>query len=140
MWWRRLAASRPYDARVTRKLVDALDAAGDRASAIRQVEIHNEMLRDLDAEPDHELSELARRLRLGESVRPNADARSMSSPIASPGNGNSPTARKASASESQVASEVRWPEPMISPGARRASMTVLTAPTSMFRRRRARSA
>ena len=63
-WWRRLAAARPYDGSVARRLATALAAAGDRAGAIRQLEVHGGLLRaDLGLEPDPGLVELAEALR-----------------------------------------------------------------------------
>lgn len=63
-WWRRLAAHEPYSARVVLRLMRALEAAGDRAGAIRHAALHAALLRDeIDAEPDAEVLSLAERLR-----------------------------------------------------------------------------
>lgn len=64
--WQRLATLRPYDSRVARMLVDALDVVGDRAGAIRHVQAHAALLRaDLAIEPDRALLERAEQLRSG---------------------------------------------------------------------------
>ena len=63
-WWRRVASLRPYDGRAAHRLAEALEAGGDRAGAIRQIEVHLTLLRqDLEAEPDPALLQLAARLR-----------------------------------------------------------------------------
>jgi TolB-like protein/Tfp pilus assembly protein PilF len=68
-WWRRLAAGDPYNARVTRRLMEALEAAGDRAGAIQQSRIHAALLeQEFDAEPDPEVEALAESLRKAPSV------------------------------------------------------------------------
>lgn len=63
-WWRRLVAHDPYSARGIVRLVQALDAAGDRVGAVRQAEVYAALMRDaLGAEPDPEVLALAERLR-----------------------------------------------------------------------------
>ncbi|HSK19020.1 MAG TPA: tetratricopeptide repeat protein [Longimicrobiales bacterium] len=63
-WWRRLAADDPYNARVTLRLMQALDAAGDRAGALQQARIHAVLLeQEFGAGPDPEVDALAERLR-----------------------------------------------------------------------------
>lgn len=62
--WRRLAEEEPYSSRVTVRLMETLEATGDRAAAIRRAEAHAELLaRELDAEPSPEVSALAARMR-----------------------------------------------------------------------------
>lgn len=64
-WWRRLAAVDPYSARVTLRLMEALEAAGNRAGAIQQARIHSTLMREeFAAEPDPAVATLADRLRL----------------------------------------------------------------------------
>ena len=49
-WWSRLAAEDPYNSRVALRYMQALEAAGDRAGALRHASAHSELLRsDLDA-------------------------------------------------------------------------------------------
>jgi DNA-binding SARP family transcriptional activator len=70
-WWRRLAAEDPYNARVTLRLMQALEAAGDRAGALQQARIHAVLLeQEFGAEPDPEIEGLAERLRTAPAVRP----------------------------------------------------------------------
>src|SRR5690606_15229080 len=64
--WRRLLELDPYSAGATLGLMRALDAAGDRAGAMRQALAHAELLRrDLDAEPDPAVEQLAAEIRQG---------------------------------------------------------------------------
>jgi DNA-binding SARP family transcriptional activator/TolB-like protein len=63
-WWRMAAAHDPCSSRVALRLMRALDAAGDRVSAIRHAEAHAATLREeLEIEPDAEVAVLAARLR-----------------------------------------------------------------------------
>ena len=69
-WWRRLAAHDPYGGRVALRLMRALEAAGDRAGALRHARIHTTLLREeFDAEPDPDVTAFAERLRTGPSAR-----------------------------------------------------------------------
>jgi TolB-like protein/DNA-binding SARP family transcriptional activator len=69
-WWRRLAAEDRYNARVTLRLMAALEAAGDRAGAIQQARIHAVLLeQEFGAEPDPEVEALAERLRTSPAGR-----------------------------------------------------------------------
>ena len=69
-WWRRLAADDPYNARVTLRLMQALEAAGDRAGALQQARIHAVLLeQEFGAAPDPEVDALAERLRNAPAVR-----------------------------------------------------------------------
>ena len=62
--WRALAQLDPYNARVARELMLALDAAGDRAGALQHARIHALLLREeFEAEPDAEVEALAEALR-----------------------------------------------------------------------------
>jgi adenylate cyclase len=62
--WRRLAVLDPYNSRVARELMLVLEAAGDRAAAIRHARVHATLLREeFGAEPDPEVEALAERLR-----------------------------------------------------------------------------
>lgn len=65
-WWRVLAAEDPYNARVVLSLMTALAASGDRAGAIRQAQLHAELLRsEVGVEPDAGVVALAKRLKAG---------------------------------------------------------------------------
>jgi DNA-binding SARP family transcriptional activator len=64
-WWSRLAGEDPYNSRVALRYMQALEAAGDRAEAIRHAGEHADLLRaELDAVPEAEVVALAERLRL----------------------------------------------------------------------------
>ncbi|MDP9278955.1 MAG: hypothetical protein M3P00_05990 [Gemmatimonadota bacterium] len=59
-WCRRLANSDPLSADATKKLMRALAVAGDRASAVRQARLYQELIRqELEMEPDSEIESLA---------------------------------------------------------------------------------
>lgn len=64
--WRRRAAEDRFDARVALRLMQALDAAGDRAGAIKYAHEHAARLREeFGAEPDPEVAAFAERLKAG---------------------------------------------------------------------------
>jgi DNA-binding SARP family transcriptional activator/Tol biopolymer transport system component len=59
-WWRRLANSDPLSASATKHLMMALAAAGDRAGAVKQARLYQELVRqELEIEPDAEIERLA---------------------------------------------------------------------------------
>src|SRR5438874_2215652 len=59
-WWRRLANSDPLSAGAAKKLMLALAAAGDRASAVQYGRVYQELVRQgLEMEPDSEIEDLA---------------------------------------------------------------------------------
>ena len=63
-WWRRRAAHEPHNGRVALHLMQALDAAGDRAAALQHARIHTTLLREeFDAVPDAGIIAFADRLR-----------------------------------------------------------------------------
>ncbi|HSK18106.1 MAG TPA: hypothetical protein VK912_03140 [Longimicrobiales bacterium] len=56
-WWRRLAAAAPGNSRVALRLMESLEAAGDRAGAIRHGRVHTVWLREeLDAGPEPDVA------------------------------------------------------------------------------------
>jgi DNA-binding SARP family transcriptional activator/Tfp pilus assembly protein PilF len=62
--WRVLSAHRPWDGRVVLRMMLALEAAGDRAQAIRRADAYSVQVREeLGADPDSEVMALAARLR-----------------------------------------------------------------------------
>ena len=70
-WWSRLAGEDPYNSRIVLRYMQALEAAGDRAGALRHAGAHSELLRtELDAVPEREVVELAERLRLESRAAP----------------------------------------------------------------------
>ena len=63
-WWKRLAATDPYSSRVALRLMRALVAAGDPASAIQHARVHETLLREeLAAPPDAEVMALVAKLK-----------------------------------------------------------------------------
>ena len=63
-WWRRLAALDPYSSRIALGFMQALDATGERAAAIRHARIHETLLREeLETGPDEAVQKLAQALR-----------------------------------------------------------------------------
>jgi DNA-binding SARP family transcriptional activator len=68
-WWKRLARHDPFSSRIALRTMQALEAGGERAAAIRHAASHAGLMRaEMEAEPDAAVEELARRLR--ESPRP----------------------------------------------------------------------
>ena len=62
--WRGLVAEEPYDARMTLRLMRALERAGDRAGALRQARLHTLLLeQEFGAGPDPDVAVLVDRLR-----------------------------------------------------------------------------
>ena len=63
-WWRRTAAMAPDSSRIALRLMRALDAAGDRAAAIRHALVHGTLVREtLGIEPDEGVERYAASLR-----------------------------------------------------------------------------
>jgi eukaryotic-like serine/threonine-protein kinase len=63
-WWTRLAGEDPYNSRIALRLMQALEAGGDPAGALRHASVHAELLRnDLDAAPAPDVIALADRMR-----------------------------------------------------------------------------
>jgi DNA-binding SARP family transcriptional activator/Tfp pilus assembly protein PilF len=68
-WWKRLSRHDPFSSRIALRTMQALEAGGERAAAIRHGAAHASLMRaEMEAEPDAAVEELARRLR--ESPRP----------------------------------------------------------------------
>ncbi|HSE28076.1 MAG TPA: BTAD domain-containing putative transcriptional regulator [Gemmatimonadales bacterium] len=63
-WWRRAVEIDPYSAGHALALAEALHAAGDRAAALRELTAYGDRLRrDLELDPEPEVTQLAARLR-----------------------------------------------------------------------------
>ena len=63
-WWKRLARHEPFSSRIALRTMQALEAGGERAAAIRHGAAHAALMRaEMEAEPDAAVEELARRLR-----------------------------------------------------------------------------
>jgi TolB-like protein/Tfp pilus assembly protein PilF len=83
--WLRLAAMDPCNSRVTLRLMQTLEAAGDRAGALRQARIHAALLeQEFEADPDPEVTALADRLRRQPLAAPPANEASPFDPAAAP--------------------------------------------------------
>lgn len=77
-WWQRLAAHEPGNGRVALRLMRALEAAGDRAGALRYARVHAALLREeFDAEPDPQVSMFAERLRVEPPEPPASELRTV---------------------------------------------------------------
>ena len=77
-WWRRIADLDPLNARVAIELMRALVAAGDPSGALNHARIYEALLaQELDVEPDHQVIELAKRIR----AEANAAAAKSAEPI-----------------------------------------------------------
>ena len=100
IWWRRVAAKDPINARVAIRLMRALAASGDRNGAIRHAAIHQALVSEqLDLPADAEVVRLADELRAGraqvgpiaivvpDSMAPSAtlQASARSAPVEPPG-------------------------------------------------------
>jgi DNA-binding SARP family transcriptional activator len=63
-WWQRLQAADPFNGRVALHLMRALEAAGDRAAALRHADAHDHLLREeLGIAADPAIHDLAEQLR-----------------------------------------------------------------------------
>lgn len=63
-WWKRLARHDPFSSRIALRTMQALEAGGERAAAIRHASAHAALMRaEMEAEPDAAVEEFARRLR-----------------------------------------------------------------------------
>jgi DNA-binding SARP family transcriptional activator/TolB-like protein len=114
--WRRLQASDPLNGRVGVSLMEALEASGDRAAALRHARVHATLLREeWGLEPDPAMSALAARLRV--------TADRVTEPLPAPGPASSLTAGEALAPlegaatspESEDTQEPGSPDPVRSP-------------------------
>lgn len=64
-WWRRLSALEPLDASIAVGLMEALDAAGDRGSALRAAEaFQSRLAREMDVGPDPAVQAAVERIRM----------------------------------------------------------------------------
>jgi TolB-like protein/DNA-binding SARP family transcriptional activator/Tfp pilus assembly protein PilF len=116
-WWRKLQAADALDSRVAVRLMLALEAAGDRAGAVRHAAIHDVMVRDeLGIPPDPAVTELVAALK----ARPPADDRS--APV--------PTVARGRRDEEPAESDVPEAAPLREP----TSVAVITPPPVRTRR------
>ena len=63
-WWRKLTTHDPFNGRVAVQLMDALEAAGDRAAALAHARVHSNLLRqEFGAPPEPNVAAAERRIR-----------------------------------------------------------------------------
>ncbi|HEX6370295.1 MAG TPA: BTAD domain-containing putative transcriptional regulator [Longimicrobium sp.] len=63
-WWKQLARHDPFSSRIALRTMQALEAGGERAAAIRHATAHAALMRaEMEAEPDAAVEAFARRLR-----------------------------------------------------------------------------
>jgi DNA-binding SARP family transcriptional activator/TolB-like protein len=83
-WWKERAAHDPYDSRVALRLMEALEASGNRAGALQHAALHERLLREeLGIEPNPEIAGLAERVREG-AVHPSPPAAGLRLPERTP--------------------------------------------------------
>lgn len=76
--WQRRAAHDPYDSRVAVRLMEAMEAAGNRAGALKHARVHTQLLaNEFGTGPDPAVLALAERLR----TLPGTDVRTGTTPI-----------------------------------------------------------
>ena len=110
-WWKARATQDPYDSRIAVRLMEALDAAGNRAAALQHAEQHGRLLsEEFGIEPAPEVAALTERLR---QARPVDAAQSEPAPAvavpASPPTGSADAAFAATASIQPPAPRRRIP-------------------------------
>lgn len=69
-WWKKRAAQDPYDSRVAVRLMQALEASGNRAGALQLATVHQRLLEQEFATAAPEVAALAERLRREPVVAP----------------------------------------------------------------------
>ena len=110
-WCRRLAAHDPYSGRVALRLMRALDAAGDRAGALRHARSHEALLREeFEAEPDSAVTTFAERLRVEPPARAAPEPDTMPTARTAPSTGSA-----AHVAVTSPAKETREPAPRRTP-------------------------
>ncbi len=111
VWWRRLAVHDPYNSRVGMRLMLALDAAGERASALWFADTHAALLREeLGVEPDPDFAALVERLKTEPVRLPPAPAPAAPSPPSPPTLDDAPEEPVAAAAPAPAV-----PEPAVEP-------------------------
>lgn len=69
--WRRRAVLDPYDSRVAVRLMEALEAGGNRAAALRHARVHAQLLeQEFGTGPDPDVAALAERIRAASTSGP----------------------------------------------------------------------
>jgi len=84
-WWSRRAGADPFNSRIALRYMEALEAAGYRAGALRQASAHSDLLRrELNAAPEREVLAFAERLRLESRPASEPDPSNPGRPLAAP--------------------------------------------------------
>lgn len=124
-WWKQLARQDPFSSRIALRTMQALEAGGERAAAIRHGTSHAALMRaEMEAEPDAAVEAFARRLR--EAPR---TAEPAPTPSFAPARGGEAVATAVQAvpahpavaaqPEAAGAAEPRAAAPLAAPGSRR---------------------
>lgn len=70
-WWQRLAEIKPDDSRVSMELMRALEAAGNRAGALKHARVHESVLREtIGIAPDKAVLQLASQISRAQNANP----------------------------------------------------------------------
>jgi TolB-like protein/DNA-binding SARP family transcriptional activator len=132
-WWRGLVGHDPYSGRYARRLMEALEASGDRIAAIRHASEHECLLRDeLGTEADAAVAALAERLR---SEAPPAPPTLLTLSPSEAARSRGPTVGAEARVADPGAAEVALPGPVV-PLAEKSSPRVGSAAPRIFGRRR----
>jgi DNA-binding SARP family transcriptional activator/TolB-like protein len=123
-WWYRAAAHDPLSPRVALRLMEALEAAGERAAALRHAGVHEALFRqEIGADADPEVLAFAERLRRADAASqesvaaaaapPNGSAahRTAPAPRTVPAPAPEPTPRTASAPSTAPAAHTATAQP-----------------------------
>lgn len=106
MQWRQRAATDPQNSRVALRLMEALEAAGDRAGALRHATAHTALLKsELGAVPDAHIETFAERLR-SEPPRREPIPNGLNAPL---GSNKADAAVESGSAAASVSKHRRWP-------------------------------
>jgi DNA-binding SARP family transcriptional activator len=139
-WWKRLARHDPFSSRIALRTMQALEAGGERAAAIRHAAAHASLMRaEMEAEPDAAVEQLASRLR---EAPPAAELPASPAPVAAQAPAAASPAAPAAVEAVPAAEPVRplparprWRK-WLAPGVAVAALLVLTAlGIAVFRQR-----
>ena len=107
-WWKRRAVQDPYDSRVALRLMQALEASGNRAGAVQHATVHQRLLQqEFGIAPGPEITALAERLRQ-EPASTGAAAPQAPRPVLPTEPAASPPADRALARERSSKASVGW--------------------------------
>lgn len=136
-WWTARAALDPYDSRVAVRLMEALDASGNRAGALRHARVHERLLKaEFDAPPSPEASAVAERLRSAVADRESSSVHA-SEHAPEERDRDAPSVARATGSTSPTVAEARGDPMALSPAPDVPSWNGAVAALSRTRRVRA---